>query len=107
VDELEHPAWCDQVHCTATVAKPGYRAGETGYHRSAPVTLAEVPNVGDMVFDTQLNPLMAHLTRAPWEPVTYVNLGPADDPQIVSLPAERARPVLQLLSALLTAADEG
>jgi hypothetical protein len=102
---LEHPGWCDRTHCTATTPRPEYRAGETGYHRSAPVTLDEVPNVGDVVFDPDLNPLVAHLAQPapPWEPVTLLNLGTVDDPQLLSLAVPRARGVLDRLVTLVAA----
>ena len=101
--ELEHPSWCDRAHCTATVPRPEYRAGETGYHRSAPVTLDRVPNVGDVVLDPDLNPLVAHLAQPapPWDPVTVLNLGTVADPQLVSIPADRARDTLRQLDALV------
>ena len=101
--ELEHPGWCDPAHCTATVPRPEYRAGETGFHRSAPVPIDGVPNVGDVVFDTDLNPLMAHLARPapPWEPVTFLNVGTVADPQVLSLPATAARAALRQLGALV------
>ncbi|GIJ70433.1 hypothetical protein [Virgisporangium ochraceum] len=106
--ELEHPSWCDPAHCTATTPRPEYRAGETGYHRSAPVTLDHIPNVGDAVFDPDLNPLVAHLAQPapPWDPVTTVNIGTALDPQVVSLAAGRARTTLRQLDALV-ARDAG
>jgi hypothetical protein len=110
VEELEHPGWCDQKHCTATVPRPEYRAGETGYHRSVPITVEDVPNVGDVVFDPELNPLVAHLSRPapPWDPVTFLNLGTVADPEHLSLPTAHARAALRQLEALLAlaAADE-
>jgi hypothetical protein len=106
VEDVEHPGWCDLAHCTATVPKPGYRAGETGYHRSAPITLEHVPHVADMVFDPELNPLIAHLTRAcpPWDPATFLNLGTLAEPQLLSLPTTHAREVLHQLGGLLALA---
>lgn len=112
MDELEHPSWCHRSHCTAVKPRPEYRAGETGYHRSAPVTVA-VPSVGDMVTDAELNPVMAHLSQPapPWDPVTMLNLGTCTDPEFVSLPVTQARTVLCQLDALLalgeTATDAG
>lgn len=106
MEDLEHPDWCDPAHCTATVPRPEYRAGETGYHRSAPITLEHVPNVADIVFDPELNPLIAHLTRAapPWDPVTFLNLGTLADPQLLSLSTSHARAVLRQLGGLLSLA---
>jgi len=108
VDELEHPGWCDQAHCTATAPRPGYRAGETGYHRSVPVRIEHVPNAGDVVFDAELNPLVAHLSRPapPWDPVTFLNLGTVADPDLLSLPAARAAAALRQLAALLALAPD-
>ena len=108
--ELEHPSWCDLTHCTATRPRPEYRAGETGYHRSAPVTVEHVPNLGDVVFDPELNPLVAHLAQPapPWDPVTLLNIGTVAEPHLLSLAAPRALAALQQLGALvaLDAADE-
>ena len=106
MEDLEHPGWCDPAHCTATVLKPGYRAGETGYHRSAPIKLEHVPNVADLVFDPELNPLIAHLTRAgpPWDPVTFLNLGTLAEPQLLSLSTTDTRATLRLLGELLALA---
>ena len=107
--ELEHPTWCDRTHCTATLPRPEYRRGETGYHRSAPVTVDGIPNVGDVVFDPDLHPLIAHLAQPapPWEPVTQLNIGTALEPNLVSLTAAQARDALQLLGALVAlAADD-
>jgi hypothetical protein len=110
VEELEHPSWCDQAHCTATASRPEYRAGETGYHRSVPIRVEHVPNVGDVVFDPELNPLLAHLSRPapPWGPVTFLNLGTAADPELLTLPTAQARAVLRQLEAFvsLAAADD-
>jgi hypothetical protein len=107
VEEIEHPVWCDSVHCTATVPKPHYRAGETGYHRSAPVTLEYMPNAGMLVFDPELNPVSAHLERAapPWDTGTFLNIGTADDPGAVSLPVGQAQSVLRQLLALTAIED--
>jgi hypothetical protein len=109
VSELEHPGWCDITHCTATDQKPEYRAGETGYHRSAPVTLARMPIVGFTVFDAELNPVTVHLTEAapPWDTGPVLNLGTADDPAAVSLPVAHARAVLDQLADLVAAAEKG
>lgn len=106
--ELEHPGWCDRTHCTATTPRPEYRAGETGYHRSAPVILDHIPNVGEVVFDPELNPLVAHLAQPapPWDPVTTLNIGTVLDPQIVSITAERARGTLRQLDALVALATD-
>ncbi len=103
--ELEHPSWCDLAHCTATRPRPEYRAGETGYHRSAPVTVEQIPNVGDVVFDPELNPLLAHLAQPapPWEPVTLLNIGTVVEPHLLSLPITRARAALRQLVALADA----
>jgi hypothetical protein len=110
VADLEHPSWCDLTHCTATRPRPEYRAGETGYHRSAPVTVEHIPNVGDVVFDPELNPLVAHLAQPapPWDPVTLLNIGTVAEPHLLSLTATRARAALQQLGALiaLAVADE-
>ena len=107
MDELEHPHWCDPVHCTATTPKPHYRAGETGYHRSAPVVLQHVPDIGYIVLDPEINPLTAHLAQppAPWEIGPLLHLGTVEDPQAVSMPVDRAAVVLRQLSELLAAAD--
>jgi hypothetical protein len=109
VAELEHPGWCDRTHCTATEPRPEYRAGETGYHRSAPVTVAHIPHLGDVVFDPDLNPLVAHLSQPapPWEPETLLNVGTTADPQFLSVTAARAGAALRQLGALveLAAAD--
>lgn len=101
--KLEHPRWCDPAHCTATVARPEYRAGETGFHRSAPVTIEQVPSAGDVVFDRELNPLVVHLSQPapPWDPVTLLNIGTMVDPDFLSLPAASARAVLLRLGALV------
>jgi hypothetical protein len=109
VSELKHPGWCDLAHCTATVQKANYRAGETGYHRSAPVTLAHMPNVGFTVFDSELNPVTAHLAQAapPWDTGALLNLGTADDPTAVSLPIAHAQAVLGQLGGLVAAAGKG
>jgi hypothetical protein len=106
VQELEHPDWCDRAHCTASQPRPGYRAGETGYHRSAPVTLDQVPSVAEVVFDAELNPLVAHLSQPapPWDPVTYLNVGTAADPEFLSLPTTRARGTLRELATLVALA---
>jgi hypothetical protein len=108
VEDLEHPSWCDQAHCTATAPRPGYRAGETGHHRSVPVRIDHVPNAGDVVFDSELNPLVAHLSRPapPWDPVAFLNLGTVADPELLSLPAARARAALRQLEALLALAHD-
>jgi hypothetical protein len=110
VAELEHPSWCDPAHCTATRPRPEYRAGETGYHRSAPVTVKHIPNLGDVVFDPDLNPLVAHLAQPapPWDPATLLNIGTVAEPRLLSLTATRAWAALQQLGALvaLAAADE-
>jgi hypothetical protein len=110
VAELEHPSWCDQAHCTATTPRPEYRAGETGYHRSAPVMVEHIPSVGDVVFDPVLNPVLAHLAQPapPWDPVTFVNIGTVAEPRLLSLSATRARAALQQLGGLvaMAAADE-
>lgn len=106
MDELEHPTWCHRSHCTAVQPRPEYRAGETGHHRSAPIAVT-VPHVGEMVFDSELNPLQAHLSQPapPWDPVTLLNLGTNADPEFVSLPVAQARTVLRQLDALLAMAD--
>ncbi len=106
MEDVEHPGWCDLAHCTATVPKPGYRAGETGYHRSAPIKLEHVPSVAEIVFDAELNPLIAHLSRAcpPWEPVTFLNLGTLAEPQLVSLSTAHTRATMGQLGELLALA---
>lgn len=106
MEELEHPPWCDQSHCTATVPRPEYRAGETGYHRSAPITVEDVPTVGEVIFDPELNPLVAHLSQPapPWEPVTLLNIGTVADPKVLSLPTEQARAALHQLGSLIALA---
>jgi hypothetical protein len=65
-----------------------------------------VPNAGDVVFDAELNPLVAHLSRPapPWDPVTFLNLGTVADPELVSLPAAPARAAVRRLDALLALA---
>jgi hypothetical protein len=107
VTELEHPGWCDRAHCTAVRPRPEYRAGETGYHRSAPVTVDDISHLGEVVFDPDLNPLVAHLSQPapPWDPVTLLNVGTVTDPQILSLTAGRARAALHQLGALVALAD--
>jgi hypothetical protein len=107
VEELEHPSWCDPIHCTATPQKPHYRAGETGFHRSTPVVLQGIPNVGDVVFDAEINPVTAHLAQAgpPWEPVPHLNLGTVDDPQLLSLTADAAEAILRELGRLVALAS--
>lgn len=104
--DLEHPGWCDRTHCTATRPRPEYRAGETGYHRSAPVAVDHVPNLGDRVFDPDLNPLLAHLAQPapPWDPVTLLNIGTVAEPNLLSLTVTRARATLHQLDALLALA---
>ena len=104
--ELQHPPWCDLSHCTATAPKPRYRAGETGYHRSAPVTLERVPNVGFTVFDAELNPLTAHLAEAapPWDTGAFLNIGTPEDPSAVTLPVGDAEAVLSQLAGLVAGA---
>ncbi|MBT8228328.1 MAG: hypothetical protein HKP61_04485 [Dactylosporangium sp.] len=106
MEELEHPRWCDRAHCTATGPRPGYRAGETGYHRSAPVAVEDVPGLADVIFDRELNPLVAHLSQPapPWDPVTLLNVGTAADPACLSLPTARALAALHTLGALLASA---
>jgi hypothetical protein len=106
-EDLTHPGWCDPVHCTATVQKPEYRAGETGFHRSAPVALAHLPSVGLLVFDSEINPLMAHLSQAapPWDTGALLNVGTADDPGAVTMPASQAHTVLDQLGQLAALAD--
>jgi hypothetical protein len=110
VETLEHPRWCDRSHCTATVPRPEYRAGETGFHRSAPITVGDIPNVGDIVLDPDLNPLVAFLAQPapPWEPVTYLKVGTMAEPEFLSLTAAQARAAMRQLDALVTlaAADE-
>jgi hypothetical protein len=108
VAELEHPSWCNRAHCTATGPRPEYRAGETGYHRSAPITVEHVPNVGDVVFDPDLNPLVAHLAQPapPWDPVTLLNVGTVAEPDLLSLTAARARVALQQLGTLISLAED-
>lgn len=103
MEALRHPSWCDPAHCTATLPRPEYRAGETGHHRSTPVTVEHVPSLGDVVFDSELNPLVAHLSQPapPWDPVTYLNVGTVADPDALSLPTARAWAVLRQLGALL------
>ena len=103
MDELEHPSWCDSVHCTATTPKPNYRAGETGYHRSAPIVLQHVPDVGYIVLDPEINPLTAHLSQppAPWEIGPLLHIGTLEEPQLVTMQADRAHVVLRQLSELL------
>jgi hypothetical protein len=107
VEELEHPAWCDPVHCTATVQKPRFRAGETGYHRSMSMTLEHMPNVGTLIFDPELNPVTAHLEQAapPWDTGTFLSIGTLEEPGAVSLPLDQAQAVLRQLLALTTAGD--
>jgi hypothetical protein len=110
VAELEHPGWCDRAHCTATRPRPEYRAGETGHHRCAPVAVDQVPSLGEMVFDPELNPLVAHLSQPapPWEPVTFLNVGTVAEPDLLSLPVARARAVLEQLGALVArTSDDG
>jgi hypothetical protein len=104
--EIEHPSWCDQAHCTATTPRATYRAGETGYHRSAPVPVDQVPNAGDVVLDPELNPLVAHLSQPapPWDPVPFLNVGTAADPEFLSLPTAQAQAALRQLDALLALA---
>ncbi|GIJ45370.1 hypothetical protein Val02_22560 [Virgisporangium aliadipatigenens] len=104
--ELEHPGWCDRAHCTATRPRPEYRAGETGHHRSAPVQVDGVPCLGDVVFDPDLNPLVAHLSQPapPWDPVTFLNVGTTAEPDLLSLPAAGAREALRRLGALVEVA---
>jgi hypothetical protein len=110
VAELEHPSWCDRTHCTATKPRPEYRAGETGFHRSAPVAVEHIPNVGDLIFDAVLNPLLAHLSQPapPWDPETFLNVGTLAEPQLLSVSTTRARAALRQFGALIAsaAADE-
>jgi hypothetical protein len=74
------------------------------------VTVEHIPNVGDVVFDPELSPLVAHLAQAapPWDPVTHLNIGTVAEPQLLSLTAIRARAALHQLGALvaLAAGDE-
>ena len=104
--ELEHPRWCDPAHCTATTPKTGYRTGETGHHRSAPVTVEHVPSLGEVVFDAELHPLVAHLSQPapPWDPVTYLHVGTMAEPAFLSLPAVQARAALHQFGALVALA---
>jgi hypothetical protein len=106
VAELEHPSWCDRTHCTATKPRPEYRAGETGFHRSAPVTVEHIPNVGNVIFDPDLNPLLAHLSQPapPWDPETFINVGTVAEPDLLSLTTTRASIALQQLGALVASA---
>ena len=106
MEELKHPRWCDQAHCTATTPRPEYRAGETGYHRSAPVPVDHVPNVGDVVLDPDINPLVAYLSQPapPWDPVTFLNVGTAADPEFLSLPTTQAQAALRQLGTLIALA---
>lgn len=106
MEDLEHPSWCDRAHCTATVPRPEYRAGETGYHRSAPRTVEHVPNLGEIVIDAEFNPLLAFLEQPapPWDPVTFLNVGTVADPEFVKLTTAQARAALHQLGALIALA---
>jgi hypothetical protein len=106
VEELEHRQLVRPGALHRDGAEAAYRAGENGYHRSVPIRVEHVPNAGDVVFDPELNPLVAHLSRPapPWDPVTFLNLGTVADPELVSLPAAQARAALRQLEAFLALA---
>jgi hypothetical protein len=74
------------------------------------VAVEHVPHLGDVVFDPELNPLVAHLAQPapPWEPVTFLNVGTVADPELLSLSSAQARAALHQLGALLgsAAADQ-
>jgi hypothetical protein len=79
-------------------------------HTAPPVTVKHIPNLGDVVFDSDLNPLIAHLAQPapPWDPATLLNIGTVAEPHLLSLTTTQATAALQQLGALvaLAAADE-
>jgi hypothetical protein len=99
---IVHPAWCVGAWCTANPGSHanGYRPGEDGGHRSAPVPL-------DLrcAFPLPANAGETYLTEAvaPWPCSTCLHIRVGD--REVSMPVEYAAPVLSALMMLTAAAE--
>ena len=97
----QHPAWCDPARCTADPASQaqGYRSGVGGEHQSAPIPLNLTTAMGLAVRDGT-----AWLSQAcaPWECAIFLRVQVGDVE--LSMSADYAAPVLDVLSTLLASA---
>ena len=99
--EPTHPAWCDLARCTADPGSQanGYRAGVGGEHRCAPVPL----NLTTATWlPSRQGTAWLSEACAPWPCAVFLNIQVGD--LELSMSADYAAPVLDVLSTLLASA---